>query len=156
MGKKRKRQEKKLQQREVQDARHTSYVHQERIDAQKRREMKVYRTYAYVAIAIIVVAGLVYAAWPRPNQYTPLAQCMSENGAIMFGTDWCQFCQDQKRKFGSAFREIDYRNCDLTRECLERGVTSYPTWFFEDGSSESGVQELSFLANKTGCEMPSA
>lgn len=80
------------------------------------------------------------------------AQCLTESGAVMYGTGWCGHCQNQKAAFGESFRYVQFVDCDESRdECLEAGVESYPTWVFADGTNVTGVASFDILSAKTGC-----
>ncbi len=82
-----------------------------------------------------------------------LAKCLTENGAVMYGADWCPHCNNQKEMFGDAVKYITYVECTEEQQtCVEVGVQGYPTWIFADGSSVAGAQQLSTLAATTGCE----
>ena len=35
--------------------------------------------------------------------YDSFAQCLTDNGAVMYGTYWCSYCNAQKGDFGDAF-----------------------------------------------------
>lgn len=81
------------------------------------------------------------------------AKCLTEKGAVMYGTDWCSHCNDQKDDFGDEFEYIDFVDCDVNKQaCVEAGVTGYPTWII-DGESYPGRQELNRLASLTGCSL---
>ena len=81
-----------------------------------------------------------------------LAAHLKKVGAKMYGAYWCPYCTRQKEMFGSAFREIDYVECDPRGEnarpklCTEAGVKGYPTWEV-NGKTHVGVQSLEELAN---------
>jgi glutaredoxin len=95
----------------------------------------------------------ILAACAGPGKYDTFAQCLTDEGAIMYGTDWCSHCQNQKASFEGSFKNINYVNCDTQRDrCLKAKVTGYPTWVI-DGESYSGVQSLSRLADLTGCPL---
>ena len=83
------------------------------------------------------------------------ATCLAEEGAVMFGAEWCGHCQSQKKLFGEAFENVEYVECteDQAR-CSSAGIRGFPTWKFKDGSSEPGTQTFATLAKKTGCQMP--
>lgn len=86
------------------------------------------------------------------NVYS-FASCMTESGAIMYGTEWCPHCTDQKRLFGSAFEDINYIDCDKNRDaCISAGIQGYPTWII-DGRAYPGKQELSRLSELTSCPL---
>lgn len=115
--------------------------------------------------AIVAIGGGVwlYRASNAPTPLDGFAVCLKEKGATMYGTYWCPYCKKQKEKFGRAERQLKYVECAMPGNprsqapvCREAGVTSYPTWTFADGSRTAGVQELSDLAEKTGCALPTA
>jgi thioredoxin-related protein len=82
-----------------------------------------------------------------------LAKCLTENGAVMYGADWCQHCNNQKEMFGDAVKYITYVECTEEQQtCSEAGVQGYPTWIFADGSSVAGAQQLGTLAAATACD----
>lgn len=91
----------------------------------------------------------------EPFENDAFAQCLTDNGVKMFGTNTCKFCKKQKEQFGPSFDKIDYVNCGTDREaCKDAGITGYPTWMFSNGEKLPGLQPLSYLSNKTGCELP--
>lgn len=112
-------------------------------------------------VAGIVVFILVGFQMFRPGQKNDpgserldlFAQCLTEQGATMYGTDWCGACQSQKEIFGSSFQYINYVDCDRNRaECQSAGVTGFPTWRI-NGQSYSGLQQFSNLAQISGCQL---
>jgi hypothetical protein len=105
-------------------------------------------------IGVIVVLVIVWVVWPEgPGEYDTFANCLSESGAVMYGTNWCGHCKDQKELFGKSFDNVNYVDCDRQSEtCLRAGVGSYPTWIIE-GEIYTGAQELAKLAELTGCEL---
>lgn len=109
-------------------------------------------------VAVIVVIAFVANFAIKgafSSKYDEFAQCLTDNGAIMYGTDWCPHCKDQKEMFGSSFENVNYVNCDrATAVCQQKGVEGFPTWIFNDEKSITGTQELSTLAAETGCQLP--
>ncbi|HMS91170.1 MAG TPA: hypothetical protein PKC87_03040 [Candidatus Absconditabacterales bacterium] len=101
--------------------------------------------------AVIFFAGCAQQT-PKENLDT-FAQCLTDNGAVMYGSVTCSHCQDQKKMFGESFEKINYVECtqEFARCSTLKGV---PTWEFKDGSQLEGFQELSVLANKTNCTLP--
>jgi hypothetical protein len=64
-------------------------------------------------------------ASPELNAF---AQCLTQKGAVFYGTEWCHFCQQQKRVFLDAIQYITFVDCDKNRlACSTAGVTSYPS-----------------------------
>jgi len=104
---------------------------------------------------IIIAAALAYFvySWTAEPKYSKFAKCLTENGATMYGTSWCHFCQNQKALFGRAFEEINYKDCDINKgECNEAGVGGYPTWRVND-ENYAGLQSLERLSILTGCSL---
>ena len=82
-----------------------------------------------------------------------LAQCLTEKGATMYGTEWCSHCKNQKAAFGNSVELINYVDCDVqASECRKAGVRGYPTWKI-GGENYPGEQPLGRLASLAGCEL---
>lgn len=120
-------------------------------------------TYAYIAIAIIATALVGWGILVLNQQSTKLdsfASCIKDSGATFYGAFWCPHCQAQKAMFKKSARLLPYVECSQpdgktqTQACIDAKVNSYPTWYFKDGSSESGTLPLQKLAEKTGCTIP--
>lgn len=82
------------------------------------------------------------------------AKCLNEKGLIMYGIDTCEYCQAQKKMFGSAFGKINYINCDFDKEkCKAAEITGYPMW--TNGENKiTGLQKFANLSALTGCAVP--
>ncbi len=88
-----------------------------------------------------------------PGKYDEFAQCLTEEGAEMYGTNWCSHCQNQKEMFGSSFQYIYFVDCDRNRAACEiAGVRGYPTWRI-NGENYPGEQSLYKLATLTNCSL---
>lgn len=114
-------------------------------------------------IGVIFIAGLIWLVFIQPNQadkYDSFATCLKDSGAVFYGAFWCTHCQDQKAEFGRSARLLPYVECSTsnsqgqTKVCIDKGINSYPTWEFKDGSREYGKLEFSTLVKKTGCVLP--
>ena len=80
------------------------------------------------------------------------ASCLTENGAVFYGTEWCGYCGKQKEMFGETFEEITYVDCGANPEaCQEAGIEAYPTWVI-NGEKHTGMKSLAALSSLTGCE----
>jgi len=94
------------------------------------------------------------------GQYDTFAQCLKDKGAIFYGAFWCPHCQAQKKLFGSSVKLLPYVECSTldgnaqTKICIDKKITSYPTWEFSDGSRLTGEISLVDLAEKTSCVLP--
>lgn len=106
----------------------------------------------YVGLGIAVI--LFYLILPDTSgEYDSFASCLTEEGVVMYGTDWCPHCKNQKALFGKSFKLIDYVNCDFNKEtCLINGVEGYPTWKIS-GENYPGTQPLEKLSALTGCSL---
>jgi len=110
------------------------------------------KTIKIIFILIIILATLFITGCTQ-SKYDSLAQCLSNNNATMYGTNWCSHCKTQKAAFGSSFEKINYIDCDYQKElCIEAGVTGYPTWIINN-TKYPGEQPLKKLAYLTGCEI---
>lgn len=113
---------------------------------------------AACGLLIVLLIGWQQGWWggPRePHPYDAFAQCLTDAGLVMYGTDWCPHCQDQKAMFGVSFDFIDYVNCDFNQAvCQAKGIEGYPTWYHDDQLWTSGVQTFNSLSGVSGCEMP--
>jgi hypothetical protein len=122
--------------------------------------MRRYLGPAAIVLAIVaVIGGLWYVSKPNPNDpRTKLAQCLTDKGAKMYGAYWCPHCSAQKKLFGRGFKMATYVECGVpgnqraqSQVCKDAGVNNYPTWEFADGTRVTGEQDLSVLAEKSGC-----
>ena len=107
-----------------------------------------------VIVAVVASAGFLYSMPSASSgEDGSFAQCLTDKGAIMYGTDWCSYCKKQRAMFGESFKDIDYRNCDIVGdECSQAGVRGFPTWVI-NGRSYVGVQSLEDIGKATGCEV---
>lgn len=112
--------------------------------------------------AVLLLIGFIgYGIWSsnQPGEHDSFAQCLQEEGATFYGAFWCPHCQDQKALFGRSEKHLPYVECSLpngqgqTKECIDEGIESYPTWEFSDGSRVGGVMSLAELSKKTGCTL---
>lgn len=111
-------------------------------------------------IGTVIVRGTGAGAPTGPGKYDEFAQCLEAKGATFYGAFWCPHCQATKKMFGSSSKLLPYVECSTadgqgqTQICIDKKVTSYPTWEFADGSRLNGEQTLEALAEKTGCVLP--
>ena len=114
-------------------------------------------------ISGILVAGfigLVVYKQAAPSKLDGFALCLKDKGAVFYGAFWCPHCQNQKKLFGGAASKLPYVECSTpdaqgqTQACTDKGVDSYPTWIFADGTKQTGEISLEDLAKKTSCVLP--
>lgn len=110
-----------------------------------------------LVLIFAVIVGTRYWSEAQPGTYDELAQCIADSGAKFYGAFWCPHCTAQKEAFGNSYKLLPYIECSLpdksgqTQECIDAGITGYPTWRFSDGSELSGNIPLAVLAEKTNC-----
>ena len=103
-------------------------------------------------LCALVVSGCSITGGSVINNGTDnLAKCLTQKGAVMYGTEWCSHCQNQKKLFGADFQYVNYVDCDLNSgKCDAAGIRGYPTWQI-NGRDYPGEQSLSKLKTLTGC-----
>lgn len=113
-------------------------------------------------VGLIILGGTVYFLNRDggSGKLDSLAQCIKDKGVTFYGAFWCPHCQAQKAAFGTSERLLPYVECSTPDGnsqlalCTNKGIKSYPTWVYPDGSIETGEQTPVHLAEKTGCTLP--
>lgn len=104
-------------------------------------------------IVLIISASLILASCGAPSQtYTNLTACLQKNQVVMFGASWCPHCATQKKLFLKSVKDLPYFECALgsgqAQECIDRNITSYPTWQFPDANIRALPKEaITILLN---------
>src|SRR3989339_1031473 len=92
---------------------------------------------------------------PEPGKYDEFATCLKDKGAVFYGAFWCSHCQATKKLFGTSQKLLPYVECSTAdgrsqvKACVDKKITSYPTWEFADGSRLEGEVTFEQLALKT-------
>jgi glutaredoxin len=115
-----------------------------------------------IVALLIILAGAYFLNTPGTSstKYDQFAQCIKASGTTFYGAFWCPHCKAQKALFGSSVQYLPYVECSTpdgqsqTPICISKGIQSYPTWVFPDGSRLSGEVALADLAAKTSCQLP--
>ncbi len=117
-------------------------------------------------VAVIAIGSFAVHKINAPanaGEYDAFAQCLTDKGVVMYGAWWCPHCQNQKKLFGTSFKNVHSIECAQpgnsnaqTQECRDAKINGYPTWVFADGSRTEGEASFEALSNKTGCSLPSA
>ena len=129
-----------------------------------------------ILISLIFIAGCSKSGYSN-EQLDSLANCLVTNNVKEYGAFWCPNCAQQEKMFGSSHKILRDKNvyieCDprcvrdsdgdlpaacrgvegKAEECLANNIDRYPTWVFDDNTRLIGTQELSVLAQKTGCSL---
>ena len=107
-----------------------------------------------IAILLIVVILALQEVSSGDNnaELDTFAQCLSDRGAVMYGTYSCPYCRKQKDLFGDAFRFVSYVECTQEPDrCVADGIDVTPIWLFPNDGRLVGLQSFEALAAKTGC-----
>ena len=117
----------------------------------------------WIVGAIVVVAVIIGAVvWYEntPGEYDQFAECIAKSGATFYGAFWCPHCEAQKAMFGKSADKLPYVECSTpdgqsqNQVCTDKGIMEYPTWFFANSSSTTGVLDFGQLSQATGCALP--
>ncbi len=124
-------------------------------------------TYIYIGLVVLIVVGLVIVrnnserqgATAQVTKYDDFAQCLGDAGAKFYGAFWCPHCAEQKALFEKSAK-LPYIECSTPDSkgqmpiCATEKIEGYPTWKFADGEVINKVMQLSELAEKTSCPLP--
>ncbi|MEK7078256.1 MAG: hypothetical protein AAB911_01675 [Patescibacteria group bacterium] len=133
------------------------------------------KIFFYFLVGVFTFAILVFILWAGRGQESnaaidSFAKCLSQQGVVMYGAEWCAHCQNEKKAFGTSFQYINYVECPKDpNKCLAAGIEGYPTWIFSDPSAGSinspqassgqvakklvGEQGLEKLSTESGCQL---
>ncbi len=118
------------------------------------------QTLLLAVVLVVVIAAAYYLITNAPSKYDAFAQCLTANGAKMYGAFWCPHCKDQKAEFGPSWKYANYVECSTpdgqsqTQACIDAGISTYPTWEFKNGTRHEGVLTLDELSQATNCPLP--
>jgi glutaredoxin len=112
---------------------------------------RYYLILTITGLAVAIVLVILFAN--STGQYDEFAQCLTDKGVIMYGTEWCSFCSRQKNLFGNSFNYINFVDCDKNKEkCLLEGITGYPTLKI-NGEYYPGLKSIEDLGRISGCKL---
>jgi flagellar biosynthesis GTPase FlhF len=96
---------------------------------------------------------------PAPETKLSFANCLTNQGAVLYGAYWDSSTKKQKDYFGIDVAKINYIECGVPNDyraqaeiCKEAGIQAYPTWII-NSEKHMGIQELKQLATLTRCEI---
>jgi len=115
--------------------------------------LKIIFCFLFLLVALSACSSGGNAFDDSPREFDVFAQCLTEKGVTMYGTEWCSHCKNQKELFGNSFRYVNYVDCDDNmQECIDNGITGYPTWKINE-KNYSGEISLNNLALLSGCSL---
>ncbi len=108
--------------------------------------------------SLVITFSLLFGSRENTQQQlaprAEFAACLASKGVVMYGSDTCPECQQQKGMFQDDFKRIHYINCDIHQdECTQKGIQGWPTWMY-NRQSLPGVQTFQKLALFSGCGAP--
>ncbi len=133
--------------------------------AATQRQIKRMRVAIYIlaAVAAALAIYLYVEQLPPPaHKYDAFAKCIANTSTTFYGAFWCPHCAEQKNKFGTGAQYLPYVECSTpdgsaqNETCKAKGIAEYPTWYFPDGSTSTGVTSLNIISQKTGCALPTS
>lgn len=114
---------------------------------------------ALIAVAVIVLSAIFLVSSYTGNHssvdvgYDDFAQCLSDNGVVMYGTRTCGVCSMQKEVFGDSFQYVNYIAYNEDPDLFhEKNISSVPTWEI-DGEFHVGLKTIEQLSDLTGCAL---
>ena len=131
------------------------YIYQKHLPLRMKIKKKNMRVVVIFSVMLFIVSAYALSKdglgdYAGEDQ-SDFAKCLSETGAVMYGSSSCGHCNEQKAQFGDAFNYINYVECArYQQECQEKGIKGVPTWIIDD-EQYVGMQSLSALSMITGC-----
>jgi len=107
-----------------------------------------------ITLCISILTGLSACGITRePGQFDEFAQCMTDQGFVIYHTDACPYCKAQEAAFKGSFDLINSVECTQSPlDCMDADIEGYPTWVFE-GKKYPGKRSLSELAELSKCDL---
>lgn len=91
---------------------------------------------------------------PPAGNMAEFVSCLKENNFVIYGADWCPYCQQVLEMFGGkAAASPIYVECTVEEAlCNEKNINAYPTILVNDQKYE-GARSLEGFALNTGCSL---
>ncbi len=119
----------------------------------KKTNFKKY--FIFVSVILIVILSIlsISSYLKKPGQYDEFAKCLTENGVVVYGNDFCTYTTKQLNFFGKSKQYLNYVKCvDNGKLCDEKGIDITPTWEIE-GKMYVQVQNFEKLSILSGCNL---
>ena len=122
---------------------------------EKPKKINFKKYFIFIAIILIIVLlGLsIVSSSKKPGKYDDFAKCLTINGAVIYGNDYCEYTQNQLGFFGKSKKYLNYVKCAENEElCDSKNVKITPTWEI-NGTMHQQVQTFEALSRISGCEL---
>ena len=122
---------------------------------EKPKKINFKKYFIFIAIILIIVLlGLsIVSSSKKPGKYDDFAKCLTINGAVVYGNDYCSYTVKQLNYFGKSKEFLNYVKCaDNEALCNSKGVSITPTWEI-NGTMHQQVQTFEALSRISGCEL---
>ncbi|MBI4153831.1 hypothetical protein HY501_00690 [Candidatus Woesearchaeota archaeon] len=117
----------------------------------KKPSRRKYILIGSIIAALILGSLAVFSLATGPGPFDEFAKCLTQEGAVIYGNDFCSYTQKQKTFFGKSFKQLNYRRCaDEQDLCKKKGIQVTPTWEIK-GELYPEVQTFERLSAITGC-----
>lgn len=119
----------------------------------KQKHLIIVAVVAVMAVAIYFLGTSFTGQYVADGDYDDFAKCLTEKGAVMYGSKNCGHCGRQKSMFGDSFQYITYVECSEQQSvCQEKNVRFVPAWEI-NGELQTGLKSLEQLADMAGCTL---
>jgi len=127
--------------------------------------MKNYWIFLILIITVFVVAGCDKEIPEATPEIIEFANCLRENGVVMYSSITCHVCDTQKEMFMNPSGLVKSIECNPNGPnaqpfvCVEKGIEATPTWTLENDEGNEikrvvGLQNTAQLAEFSGCPAP--
>ncbi len=116
-------------------------------------------TVQYAMMSTTAAEGEVTPEGEAAPDLVAFAKALSDGGVVFFGAAWCPNCTEQKELFEDGqnylpFVEVTNPDHSLNATGTAEGISSFPTWRFQDGTEVEGVLSLADISQRSGIAIP--
>src|SRR3989344_1255561 len=112
---------------------------------------KLSKGWIITGFAIITIIILIIVSGRGSGNYDDFAKCVTDSGAVFYGSYQCTHCSSQKQMFGKSMQYVNYVECGplsgpQAQECVAAGIRAYPSWMLGSGQLVEGLVSLEQLS----------
>lgn len=131
-------------------------------DPASKSFMKIPKSWFKAILIVNIIIIIIFNVFsPGQAELDELAQCMTENGVVMYSSFQCGVCIQSENLFGDAMQYINRVEChpngknSQTQRCLDKNLSGTPTWILEKDGKEvkrqPGFMTIEMLKEFSGC-----